>query len=133
LVVEFFRRPGTLVFVAGLSFLLQGLVVVVNIFNALALRLDAPVVFYFILIPLIAVATMIPVSLNGLGVREGAFVFFLAQVGVPEEQALSLALLWLVVLMASSAIGGLVWMATPVPQKPASAPGGAPLDPESVR
>ncbi len=117
LVVEFFRRPGTLVFVAGLSFVLQSLVVVVNILLATALGLDVPVVFYFILIPLIAVATMIPVSLNGLGVREGAFVFFMAQVGVPEAQALSLALLWLVILIASSAIGGLVWLATPVPPK----------------
>ncbi|MFZ5876629.1 MAG: lysylphosphatidylglycerol synthase transmembrane domain-containing protein [Nitrospirota bacterium] len=118
LVIEFFRRPGTLAFVAGLSFLLQGLVVVVTIFNAMALGLDVPLAFYFILIPLIAVATMIPVSLNGLGVREGAFVFFMAQVGVPEAQALSLALLWLVVLTASSAIGGLVWLATPVPPRP---------------
>ncbi|MFZ5863856.1 MAG: lysylphosphatidylglycerol synthase transmembrane domain-containing protein [Nitrospirota bacterium] len=118
LVIEFFRRPGTLAFVAGLSVLLQSLVVVVNIFNAMALGLDMPIAFYFILIPLIAVATMIPVSLNGLGVREGAFVFFMAQVGVPEAQALSLALLWLVVLIASSAIGGLVWLVTPVPKKP---------------
>jgi uncharacterized membrane protein YbhN (UPF0104 family) len=117
LVVEFFRRPGLLAAVAGLSFLLQSLVIVVNVFNGMALQLDVPVVFYFILIPLIAVATMIPVSLNGLGVREGAFVFFLSQVGVPEEQALSLALLWLVVLTASSLIGGLVWLATPTPQK----------------
>ncbi len=132
LVVEFFRRPGLLAVVAGLSILLQTLVIVVNILNGMALQLDVPVVFYFILIPLIAVATMIPVSLNGLGVREGAFVFFLAQVGVPEEQALSLALLWLVVLIASSLIGGLVWLATPAPPKPQE---GQPLrlDPESVR
>jgi uncharacterized membrane protein YbhN (UPF0104 family) len=65
---------------------------------------------------------MIPVSLNGLGIREGAFVFFLAQVGVPEAQALSLALLWLAVLIASSLIGGLVWLVTPVPPKPAAPP-----------
>lgn len=122
LIVEFFRRPGVLAFVAGLSFLLQSLVIVVNIFNAEALHLDVPVVFYFILIPLIAVATMIPVSLNGLGVREGAFVFFLAQVGVPEAQALSLALLWLAVTAAASLVGGLVWLVTPIPPKPIAVP-----------
>jgi uncharacterized membrane protein YbhN (UPF0104 family) len=100
--------------------LLQILVVVVNILNGAALGLNVPTVFYFILIPLVAVATMIPVSLNGLGVREGAFVFFLAQAGVPEDQALSLALLWLGVIIVSSLIGGLVWLATPVPPKPAA-------------
>lgn len=118
LVTEFFRRPGLLAVVAILSLVLQTLVIVVNIFNGVALGLDVPIVFYFILIPLIAVATMIPVSLNGLGVREGAFVFFLSQVGVPQDQALSLALLWLGVLIVSSLIGGLVWMATPAPPKP---------------
>jgi uncharacterized membrane protein YbhN (UPF0104 family) len=112
---------------------LQILVIVVNIFNGIALQLDVPFVFYFILIPPIAVATMIPVSLNGLGVREGAFVFFLAQVGVPEAQALSLALLWLGVLIASSLIGGLVWLATPAPPKPVEAGNGLQLDPESAR
>ena len=121
LIVEFFRRPGVLAFVAGLSFLLQSLVIVVNVLNAEALRLNVPVVFYFILIPLIAVATMIPVSLNGLGVREGAFVFFLAQVGVPEAQALALALLWLAVTAAAGLVGGLVWLVTPVPPKPNAA------------
>ncbi len=125
LVTEFFRRPGLLAVVAGLSLLLQLLVVVVNIFNGVALGLDVPVVFYFILIPLVAVATMIPVSLNGLGVREGAFVFFLSQVGVPQDQALSLALLWLGILIVSSLIGGLVWMATPAPPKP-NEPNGSP-------
>lgn len=125
MVAEFFKRPGLLAFVTVLSFVLQTLVVVVNIFNAMALKLEVPVVFYFILIPLIAVATMIPVSLNGLGVREGAFVFFLSQVGVSQEQALSLALLWLAVLIASGLIGGLVWMATPAPPKP-NVPNGSP-------
>lgn len=125
LVVEFFRRPGTLVIVTALSFLLQSLVVVVTVLNAEALGLDVPLAFYFILIPLIAVATLLPVSLNGLGVREVAFVFFLGQVGVPKDQALSLALLWLVVLTTASAIGGLVWLATPVPRKPPE-PGAAP-------
>lgn len=117
LIAELFARPGVLAFVAVLSVALQTLVILVNIFNGKALGLDIPVVFYFILIPLVAVATMIPISLNGLGVREGAFVFFLAQVGVPEAHALSLALIWLAVLVASSLIGGLVWIVTPVAAK----------------
>jgi hypothetical protein len=133
MVSEFLKRPGLLVFVTGVSFLLQALVVVVNILNAMALNLDVPVVFYFVLIPLIAVATMIPVSLNGLGVREFAFVFFLEQVGVPKEQAFSLALLWLAVLIVSSFIGGLVWLATPAPAKPVEADQTLRLDPESAR
>jgi uncharacterized membrane protein YbhN (UPF0104 family) len=133
LVTEFFRRPGLLAAVAGLSFLLQSLVILVNVFNGVALGLDVPVAFYFILIPLIAVATMIPVSLNGLGVREGAFVFFLSQVGVPQDQALSLALLWLGVLIASSLIGGLVWLATPAPPKPVEVGSGLQLDPNTAR
>jgi len=118
LMFEIVSRPRVLLFVALLSVLLQTLVIVVNMFNGWALHVEIPLTFYFILIPLIAVATMIPISLNGLGVREGAFVFFLAQVGVPEAQALSMALAWLIVLIASSVVGGGVWLLTPGPRLP---------------
>jgi hypothetical protein len=36
---------------------------------------------------------MLPITINGFGLREGAFVFFLGQAGYSTEQALSLALL----------------------------------------
>ena len=44
-------------------------------------------------IPLVYLIEALPISINGLGVREGAFVFFLNQAGFSSEQGLALGLL----------------------------------------
>lgn len=49
--------------------------------------------------------TMVPVSLAGIGLREGAFLFFLAPYGVAEERALALSFL---VFAATVVVFGLV-------------------------
>ena len=53
---------------------------------------------------------MIPVSLNGLGVREASYVLFFQSIGVPEGIALSVSLLFFFLVTISSLIGGLFWL-----------------------
>jgi uncharacterized protein (TIRG00374 family) len=43
--------------------------------------------------PAVLIAQVLPISIAGLGVREGAFVLFLTPLGVPTEQAIALGLL----------------------------------------
>jgi len=63
--------------------------------------------------PAVLIAQVLPIGIAGLGIREGAFVLFLAPLGVPAEQAIALGLVLyavnLVVSLAgapSFAIGG---------------------------
>jgi hypothetical protein len=44
-------------------------------------------------IPVVAMAQVLPVSVNGLGLREGALVLLLHPLGVPTTQAVALGLL----------------------------------------
>lgn len=74
---------------------------------------------FFLVVPAASVAAMLPVSLNGLGVREGVFVALLAAIGAPANLAASCALLALIVSTAFSAIGGVVY---PFYQRRASPP-----------
>lgn len=46
-------------------------------------------------VPLALIGAMAPVSIAGLGVREGLFVLLLGRFGVSTDQALALALVWL--------------------------------------
>lgn len=46
-------------------------------------------------LPIIVVASMIPISIAGFGVRESLFVVVLGRLGVPEATALALSVLWL--------------------------------------
>jgi hypothetical protein len=44
-------------------------------------------------IPLIYLTEALPISINGLGLREGAFVFFFTQKGISTEEALAAGIL----------------------------------------
>ncbi len=66
--------------------------------------------FTFLLFnPLIAFLLLIPISFNGLGQKEAIVVFFFGLVGVPEERALAMSLLFHVLVVVTSLPGGLVW------------------------
>jgi hypothetical protein len=55
--------------------------------------------------PAVAIAQVLPISLGGLGVREGAFVLFLGPLGVATSQAVALGLLVYGLNLAVSLLG----------------------------
>ena len=76
-----------------------------------ALRLTVPWSYCFIFGPLVNIMAAIPVSLNGLGVREGGYVYFLAHIGVSQDSAVAFALTWFAFVMLAGVVGGLVYLA----------------------
>jgi len=78
----------------------------------LSKSLMADVSFFdcFCIIPLIFVATFIPISIAGLGVREAVIVWTLQRLGVPLAVALSVALLHFAILAAYIGLGGLIFL-----------------------
>ena len=84
--------------VAALSVLAAGLayqlvVVLSGLLATRALDLDVSLTAAMAFMPAVAIAQVIPISLGGLGVREGAFVLFLGPLGVPTASAVALGLL----------------------------------------
>ncbi len=75
-----------------------------------ALGLTAPLLTYAVAVPLVSLFTMLPISFNGMGVREGGLVLLLTTAGVTQAAALSLGLLWFLMLAAASCIGGGVYV-----------------------
>jgi hypothetical protein len=53
---------------------------------------------------------ILPITMNGLGLREAAIVWCLAAFGIGHDEALAFALLLLVLTFASSAVGGVVYV-----------------------
>jgi uncharacterized protein (TIRG00374 family) len=66
---------------------------------------------YCLVVPLVWIVRMAPISLNGIGVGEGSFVFLMGLFGVPADQSLPLALAVLAVMTGAALVGGLllVW------------------------
>ncbi len=82
-----------------------------------------PLLKLFLLIPLVWVISMLP-SLNGLGVREGAFVYFLKP-DIDADRAFAISLLWLGIILVYSLVGGVLHMIYPVKVKSDSNERGA--------
>ena len=75
-----------------------------------ALDIAVPWSYCFVFGPLVNIMAAVPVSLNGLGVREGGYVYFLAHVDVPRDSAIAFALAWFGVVMLAGAVGGVVYL-----------------------
>ena len=54
------------------------------------LGIDAPLTTYFAFIPLILLVMLLPITFNGIGTGQAAFVWFFAQAGVPRRAAFAL-------------------------------------------
>ena len=64
----------------------------------------------FLISTLTSIVCLLPISVNGWGVYEGAFVLLFTQVGVGSAGALSVALLGRVVGTLVSSVGGVLYM-----------------------
>ncbi|OGF20980.1 MAG: hypothetical protein A2V63_07265 [Candidatus Eisenbacteria bacterium RBG_19FT_COMBO_70_11] len=60
--------------------------------------------------PLLAVIVSLPISLNGIGVREGAGIVLFGLVGVARAHAFALQFTTYLVALAVSLLGGMVFL-----------------------
>jgi glycosyltransferase 2 family protein len=75
-----------------------------------ALGLNVPFSFAIIIYPLVGTFAAIPISLNGLGLREGGYIFLLAVIGIGTEKGIAFGILLFLVVAFDSLIGGLVFL-----------------------
>jgi hypothetical protein len=82
----------------------------VHVLVARALSLGIALPYFFLFVPLLAVIVSLPISLNGIGVREGAGIVLFGLVGVSRTQAFSLQFTTYLVAVAISLLGGLIFL-----------------------
>jgi uncharacterized membrane protein YbhN (UPF0104 family) len=116
------QRPNLMAQAIGWSLIVQmgGAVSVALI--ARALRVEQPMQVWFSVVPLIALAMVLPVSINGVGVREGGLEMLLAPHGVAAAQAVAVGLLWLLSTIIAGLIGGVMFLLDRDPTTPACGP-----------
>lgn len=72
---------------------------------ALGIGQHIPFLACLVFLPLIIMFTAIPISISGLGVREGAFVLFFGLIGIKPEVATAISLSWFITATAGSLLG----------------------------
>lgn len=134
------RHPRLLARCTLLSVFVQVASVLILWLVGLAIAAPVPAAYYWVLVPLVSLLTLLPVSVNGMGVREGAMVLLLAPLGIDQGTALTLSLLWFAVSLVCGLAGGLVYLFGhfPKPETPATVPaevrcGSVDCDPDQGR
>lgn len=95
----------------GFCLALQAGFVAVNIPLGEMVGLELDVRLWFLLWPLAKVAAMAPISLGGLGVREGIFAF-LVEPFADSELAVAESLVWQSILIVGGLVAGAYWLAS---------------------
>jgi len=87
-----------------LSFTIQVLSILSMYIIALGLGQHIYISYFFIFFPIIVTISTLPISISGIGLREGAFVLLFGMAGVKPEMATAMSFAWFL----SIASGGLV-------------------------
>ena len=97
------------VYVFGLAVLIQVANVLILYILARGLSINITLTQCFIFMPTVLFLSMLPISVAGWGVREGAMVAALAVIGVPSHQSLALSICFGLSLIFVSLPGGVIW------------------------
>ncbi len=111
---QLLHNPVHLLKVSFLSVIYQITVILSNYGVACSLGIFADPGIFFFAIPITALITMIPVSINGFGLREGAYALIFTSVGLSAEAAVSISIAATASMMALSLIGGFLYVTGPV-------------------
>lgn len=106
----YWRQPAPAVTAWGVSLIIHLCVVLSHLAMASSLGLPVSPAAWLIIYPSAALAAFVPVSLNGIGLREAAYVYMLGLFGVGREAALSLGLMWFSMVMINGLMGALPYL-----------------------
>jgi hypothetical protein len=107
---RFRERPSSLLGCFGGAVLVQALVVAFYLTVVHALKIPATASDLAVIVPLSLIVQMLPVSVNGFGVREATFSFYFTRVGLPIESAVLLSLVAAGLTMIHSLSGAAVYV-----------------------
>jgi uncharacterized membrane protein YbhN (UPF0104 family) len=106
----YWRDFGLLTRTSLVALVFHSMQIITQVFLAWALGVQVPFWYFFIFIPVVNIAGMLPISFSGIGIREYGYMYFLAKIGVARHAAVALGLLSSVVVLVTGLTGGLVFL-----------------------
>ncbi|MEQ1690367.1 MAG: lysylphosphatidylglycerol synthase transmembrane domain-containing protein [Gemmatimonas sp.] len=110
-VVATASSPGALVSAFLLGMALQSLLTLLNWWLGRVIGIDIPIYVWLFVWPLAKIAGLLPLTQNGIGVREAAQAVLFAPFGVSAARAVATGLVFEVVIISGGLLGGVVaWL-----------------------
>jgi uncharacterized protein (TIRG00374 family) len=105
---EYRAHPRIFLKVMSISFLFQLMAIFFAFLMSVALGLEIPFILFCIYVPLISLLEAVPLTIFGLGFRDAGYVFFMTSIGQTNEAAISMSLLYVLLTLLYSSIGGVI-------------------------
>jgi len=109
-VLSYREARAVLLKAVGISFIVQFFAIATQYLVFVALGIKVSYLYCLFVVPLISVASMAPISVNGLGIQDGLYVFFFERVGVLSTEALAASFVYHTLRLASSLVGGVLYL-----------------------
>jgi len=106
----YWSHPGRMSLAIFISFVFQIINIWVFALLGMSLDLGVPLGYYFVIVPLVDLISILPISISGIGVREGSYVGLLYLAGVEPSKGLAFGLLGFLVVMVASLLGGIIYI-----------------------
>src|SRR5688572_24689953 len=107
---RFKETPAALAGCFAGAVVVQG--ILVGFYVAIARSMNIPIGFaeLAVIVPVSFIVQMVPVSVNGFGVREATFGFYFTRLGLPLESALLVSFVGAALIMVFSLSGGVAYL-----------------------
>jgi glycosyltransferase 2 family protein len=92
------------------AFLLQLNVILYYFLIGKALHLRIHFIDYFIFIPIVLLVQIIPITINGLGLREGSYIEIFKFYGISPQTAISFSIIDVAFVLVIGLIGGIIYV-----------------------
>lgn len=106
------RKPGTIVLITALSTAFHFSQLWLHAIMADGVGAALPWAILLTTIPFVNILATLPISWNGLGVRENSYIFFLFPAILSKEQAIAFGAMWILAVAITSSIGGIISVLT---------------------
>ena len=104
------KDPGTVVYTLLLGAISWSLNLWANYLLAIGVGIELPVVTCFFFGGLSVLASVLPISMAGWGVREGTMVALFGLVDIPPAQAMTVSVTFGMLMVLTSLPAGLLWL-----------------------
>jgi uncharacterized membrane protein YbhN (UPF0104 family) len=115
IVAPYLHHPASLIPAIALSIALQITLALGQYILAVGLGLTVPLSLFILCVPIANVFASLPLTLNGLGIRESAYLLLFGMAGMRKEDAIALGLLWFAVTAVGGMTGAIAFVTTPAP------------------
>ena len=114
--IPYLCRPIALIPAIALSALLQLSLAACQYLLAIGLGLDTALATFVLIVPITNVIASLPITINGLGMREAGYLLLLGVAGVSKQQAVALSILYFAATLTGGFTGVFAFLTTPMPR-----------------